>query len=71
MQLATLVIIIDSGMHVHITVVNTKSDLGAFVKGEDDLSNWVHKTSATFDVPIEDQKLERWIQANVFFRSIF
>ena len=52
MQPIVLVIIIISGTHVHKTVVNTKNGAGIFVKGLDDLPNWVQKTSTKHDEPI-------------------
>ena len=63
MQPVTLVIMIVSGMHARKTVVNTKSSTCAFIKGEDDLPNWVYETGTKFDDPAErsvQEMIKNW-----------
>ena len=49
MQPVTLTAMTVSGMHVHKTVVNTKSITGDFVAGKDDLPNWIVSKASQHD----------------------
>lgn len=51
MQPVTLTITIVSGTHLHKTVVNTKSVTGTYVKGKDELPNWIVSTASQRNNP--------------------
>ena len=53
MQPVALTILKVSSTHVHKTVIDAKSDTGIFVKGKDELPNWIIATTSQHDNPEE------------------
>ena len=53
MQPAILMLMIVSSAHVHKMVVDTKRGIGTYIKGKDELPNWLIASASQHDYPDE------------------